>query len=172
MFTLACVPGHSWGERVEGNIGSVYTDLVPWHSPRVRYSLQLAMGTNESTPFFQVTRPCTRAQNWTKGLYVYTAILLLGQSNALHSLLSSCFKMASDKARWSNYVNSRTKYGFQGVKTTPFSAGTQAVDPQHQVWTAPMSGKYVEGLSSIVTAIQTGWLIRAKLSYTSHFPLG
>ena len=68
---------------------------------------------------------------------------------------SSCFKMASDKARWSNYVHSHTKYGFKGVKTTPFSAGTQAVVPQHQVWTAPMSGKYVKGLSSIVTAIQT-----------------
>ena len=63
--------------------------------------------------------------------------------------------MASAKARWSNYVNSHTKYGFQGVQTTPFSAGTQAVVPQHQVWTANMSGKYVEGLSSIVTAIQT-----------------
>ena len=82
-------------------------------------------------------------------------MLLLCQSNALHSLLSSCFKMASAKARWSNYVHSHTKYGFQGVKTTPFSAGTQAVVPQHQLWTAPMSGKYVEGLSSIVTAIQT-----------------
>ena len=53
------------------------------------------------------------------------------------------------------YTCSHTKYGFKGVKTTPFSAGTQAVVPQHQVWTAPMSGKYVEGLSSIVTAIQT-----------------
>ena len=86
---------------------------------------------------------------------MYTAMLLLRQSNALHSLLSSCFKMSSDKARWSNYVHSHTKYGFKGVKTTPFSAGTQAVVPQHQVWTAPMSWKYVEGLSSIVTAIQT-----------------
>ena len=44
--------------------------LVPWHSPRVRYWLQLAMGTNVNTPFFQVptlefghgagVRPCTR----------------------------------------------------------------------------------------------------------------
>ena len=67
---------------------------------------------------------------------------------------SSCFKMSSDKARWSNYVHSHTN-GFKGVKTTPFSAGTQAVVPQHQVWTAFMSGKYVERLSSIVTAIQT-----------------
>ena len=65
------------------------------------------------------------------------------------------FQMASDKARWSNYVNSHTKYGFQGVKTTPFSAGTQAVVPGHEVWTAPMSVKYVEGLKFIVTAIQT-----------------
>lgn len=86
---------------------------------------------------------------------MYTAMLILRQSNGFVLAFSSCFKMASDKARWSNYVHSHTKYGFKGMKTTQFSAGTQAVVPGHQVWTAPMSGKYVEGLSSIVTAIQT-----------------
>ena len=32
--------------------------------------------------------------------------------------------------------------------------------PQHQVWTAPLSGKYVEGLSSIVTAIMSFTIVK------------
>ena len=54
----------------------------------------------------------------------------------------------------------------------------QMLNVQFSQWTVTkatffdLAGKYVEGLSSIVTAIQTGWLIRAKLSYASHFPLG
>ena len=87
---------------------------------------------------------------------MYTAMLLLRQSNALYSLLAHVSKwLLTRRDGVTMYTCSHTKYGFKGVKTTPFSAGTQAVVPQHQVWTAPMSGKYVEGLSSIVTAIQT-----------------
>ena len=48
---------------------------------------------------------------------VYTPFLLvLGKSTALYSLLSSCFKMASDRVKWSNYytvtnwVNSRCEH--------------------------------------------------------------
>ena len=44
--------------------------------------------------------------------------------------------MASDRAKWSNYVHSYIS-GTQGVNTTPFCAGTQALSPGHQVWTAP-----------------------------------
>ena len=53
----------------------------------------------------------------------------LCEHNFLFSLLSSCFKMASDRAKWSNYVDSLIS-GTQSVNTTPFCAGTQ-----HQVWT-------------------------------------
>ena len=57
----------------------------------------------------------------------------------LFSLLSSCFKMASDRAKWSNYVDSLIS-GTQSVNTTPFCAGTQ-----YQVWThSPLE---MEGLS-------------------------
>ena len=71
--------------------------LVRWHSPRVRYWLHL--GTNVNTPFSQVptlefghgagVRPCTySAQKWAQRPCVYTAMLLLRQSNALYSLLA------------------------------------------------------------------------------------
>ena len=60
-----------------------------------------------------------------------------GQSKALLSLQSSCFKMASDRAKWSNYVYSHIS-GTQSVNTTPLIAGTQVLVPVHQVWTAPI----------------------------------
>ena len=37
---------------------------------------------------------------------MHTILLVLGQSNALYLLLSSCFKMGSDWAIWSNNVHS------------------------------------------------------------------
>ena len=44
--------------------------------------------------------------------------------------------MASDRAKWSNYVHSH-ELGTKSVNTTPFCARTQALVPEHQVWTAP-----------------------------------
>ena len=46
--------------------------------------------------------------------------------------------MASDRAKWSNYVHSHIS-GTQSVNTTPFCASTQARVPGHQVWIAPYS---------------------------------
>ena len=50
-------------------------------------------------------------------------LLVLRQSTALYSLLSSCFKIASHGEKWSNYVHNHIS-DTQGVKTTPFCAGT------------------------------------------------
>ena len=44
--------------------------------------------------------------------------------------------MASDRAKWSNYVHGY-KSGTQGVDTTPFCAGTHPHVLGHQVWKAP-----------------------------------
>ena len=55
-----------------------------------------------------------------------------GQSTALFLLLSSCFKMASNRAKWSHYVHSHI-WGTQSVNTTPFCARTQALVPGHPV---------------------------------------
>ena len=61
-----------------------------------------------------------------------------GQSTALFSLLSACFKMASDRAKWSNYEHSHIS-GTQSVNTAPFCAGTQALVPEHQLRTVTYS---------------------------------
>ena len=44
--------------------------------------------------------------------------------------------MESDRTKWSNYVHSHM-LGTQGVNTMPFCAGTEALAPGLQVWTAP-----------------------------------
>ena len=119
------------------------------------------LGTNVNTPFFQVptlvirarcrypirvkrewsfslvrmSRPCTWAQKWAPSPCVHTIFVRSGQSTALFSVLSSCFKMASDRAKW-NDVRSHIS-GTQSVTTTPFCAGSQSFDPENQVWTAP-----------------------------------
>ena len=114
--------------------------LVPWHGALEEYSLQ---DTNVNTPFFQVPMlvfghgASTRIQGqdlvlvYKSGHRVPLCTLFLqvmGQSNALYSLLSSRFKMASDVANWSNYVRSRIS-DTQVAKTTPFCAGTQEPVP-------------------------------------------
>ena len=58
--------------------------------------------------------------------------LVLGQSTALYSLQSSCFKMASDRAKWSDYIRSYIS-STETVNTTPFCDGTQPLVPLHQV---------------------------------------
>ena len=69
---------------------------------RLLYSL----GTNVNTPLFQVAKPefghgvSTRVQKSGTGVPVSTPFWLVpGQSIALLSLLSSCFKMTSDLAK-------------------------------------------------------------------------
>ena len=44
-------------------------------------------------------------------------LIVLGKCRALYSLLSSCFKMTSDRAKWSNYVYSYIS-STQGVNIT------------------------------------------------------
>ena len=115
--------------------------LEPGHSARVRYLL----GTNVNTPFFQVptiefghvTVPeldLVLGPLWASGPCVHTIFVSSWQSTTLFSLLSSCFKMASDREKWSNYVHSHIS-DTQGVNTTPFCACTQTLVPGHQVWT-------------------------------------
>ena len=65
-----------------------------------------------------------------------TFLLVLGMSTALYSLLSSCFEMASDKAKWSNFIQSHIS-GTKSVNTKPFCAGIQELIPEYQVWTSP-----------------------------------
>ena len=79
------------------------------------------------------SRPCTRAQKRAPGPCEHTIFVSSGQSTALFSLLGSCFKMASDWAKWSSYVHSLIS-DTQSVNTAPFCAGTQALVPEHQVW--------------------------------------
>ena len=82
------------------------------YGAKVRYSL----GTNVSTPFFQVptlefghgsgaVRPLLRHKRGHQ-VPVHTIFVSSGQSIALFWELSSCFKMASDGAKWSNYIHS------------------------------------------------------------------
>ena len=109
------------------------------------------MGTNVNTPFFLGThtriqarcqcpsirsRPCTQAQKWALGPCVHTIFVSSLQSIPLFSLLSSYFKVASDRVKWSNYVHSHIS-ATQSVNTTPFWAVTQALVLKHQVWTVP-----------------------------------
>ena len=88
------------------------------------------------TFFTYMNTMCTRAQKWAPGSSVHTIFESCGQSTALFSLLSSCFKMESDRAKWSNYVHSHIS-GTQSVNTTPLCAGTEALVLEHQVWTVP-----------------------------------
>ena len=59
-----------------------------------------------NTPFFQVP-------TLEMGLFLQ----VLGQPTALYSLLGSCYKMASDRAKWRDHVHSYIE-GRQGVNTT------------------------------------------------------
>ena len=63
------------------------------------------------------SRPCSRAQKWELGPCLHTISVSSGQSTALFLLLNSCFKMESDKAKWSNYVYRHTSD--HGLLCTP-----------------------------------------------------
>ena len=75
------------------------------------------------TFFTYMNTMCTRAQKWAPGSSVHTILESCGQSTALFSLISSCFKMESDRAKWTNYVHSHIS-GTQSVNTTPLCAGS------------------------------------------------
>ena len=105
-------------------------------------ALKQRLGTNRKWPI-QVRwrcrstrlRPWTRsAQKWAESLSTHRFFtpLVLGQSNSLHSLLSSFFKVAPQRTKWSSYVHSYIS-GTQAVNTTLFCTGTQAMVPRHQV---------------------------------------
>ena len=105
----------------------------------IRYSL----GTNVNRPFFQVAElkfGCVQGLNlvrrYKSGHWVPLCtqyyFVSSGQSTALFLLLSSCFKMASNRAKWSHYVHCHIS-GTQTVNTTLFCAGNQALVPGHRV---------------------------------------
>ena len=103
---------------------------VPSHGALVRYS----PGTNVNTPFsFQVPTlefghqhvSHAQDQDLVLGPCVHTIFVSSGQSTALYLVLNSCLKMAH-----------RHISGTQSVNTTTFCAGTQALVPERQVWTA------------------------------------
>ena len=82
---------------------------------QVRYSL--STNVNPLPPFFSSNNariwtrclclgPGTRTQKWAPGPCEDTAIVSFGAATVWHSILSSCFKMASDRARMSYYVHS------------------------------------------------------------------
>ena len=64
-------------------------------------------------------------------------LLVLWQFTALYSLLSSCFKMASGRAKKRTVGNSYMST--QRLNATTFRAGTQSLVPWRQVWTASLS---------------------------------
>lgn len=123
--------------------------LVPGHRARVLY----LPSTNVNTPFSQVSSLefGHDADTWVQGrglalahssgqrVPVCTPVLLvLGQSTTLSSLLSSCFKIAFDRVKWSNYIWTHSTYRVVKMWTQHHSvcASTQALVFGYQVWTA------------------------------------
>ena len=96
--------------------------LMPWYGARVT----VTNGTNNTLEFGNGAGNHDLVLGHESGLRVPVCtlfLLVLRQSTALYSLLSSCFKIASDGEKWSNYVHNHIS-DTQGVKTTPFCAGT------------------------------------------------
>ena len=58
-------------------------------------------------------------------------------------MLSSRFKIASDRVKWSNYVHIHIS-GTQSVNKTLFYAGIQALVLEYQVWAAPCPLKLLQ----------------------------
>ena len=82
------------------------------------------------------------AHNFCKFLAVHCFVL---------AAISLCFKVASDRAKWNNYVHSHI-LGTQSVNMTPFCASTQALVPEHRVWTAPKTTTHRAMGSTLVEA--------------------
>ena len=112
--------------------------MMAGHGARVGYSL----GTNVNSPIFHVPTlnfghgagayACTK---WLPGRCIHT-VFSSGAVHCFYSLLSSCFKMTSGRAKWSNYELSHLS-GTQGVNAAPVSASTKVLVPEHQVWAVP-----------------------------------
>ena len=64
-------------------------------------------------------------------------LLVMGQPIGLYSPLSLCFKMASDRTKWSNYVHIENIGYSRCEHNTINFAGAQALVPGLQVWVAP-----------------------------------
>ena len=96
--------------------------LVPENNARVRYSL----GTNVNTPFSQVPSLEFRHKSGYRVPVRTPFLLVLGKScTALYTLLSSCFKMVLNRAKWSSWST-------QSANTTLFFAVTQAPVPAQE----------------------------------------
>ena len=84
-----------------------------------------SLNTSVITPFFKVPPLGFGHVNGHRALcthrFVFSGAVW---SAALYSMLSLRFEMASDRAKWSNYVS-----GTQGVNTPPFFASTKALIP-------------------------------------------
>ena len=130
--------------------------MVPGYGARVRYSL----GANVHTPFLSTharirarcrcpstrSRPCTRAQQWAPAPCVHTTFVRSWQSTALFSVLSSYFKMASDGAKWSKYMDSHisgTQHHFVPVSRHWFPSTKCGQPLRHRSHLVPLDGALV-----------------------------
>ena len=138
--------------------------LVPGHGARLRHSL----GTDVNTPFFRVptlefghgagarlqakvSTLYSGTKVGTGSLYAHNFCKFLAVHCFVLAAISLCFKVASDRAKWNNYVHSHIS-GTQSVNTTPFCASTQALVYDHQVWTAPKTAAHRAMGSTLVEA--------------------
>ena len=131
--------GHDTGARVQGRLS-----LCAWEekwapSPCVcaPFTVSVSLRSRRHsclyhTRILEISSLALKHQHLTQTKF----LLVLGMSTALYSLLSSCFEMASDKAKWSNFIQSHIS-STKSVNTKPFCAGIQALIPEYQVWTSP-----------------------------------
>ena len=78
------------------------------------------MQTRQTQNSFRAPKVIGTFEKQSQGPCVHN-VFGLWQSTALYSLLSSCFKMESDRVKWSNYVYSYVyRVLAEGVNTTPF----------------------------------------------------
>ena len=75
---------------------------------------------------------CTKLGSGSLFAHRFFTPLVPRQSNSLHPLLSSFFKVAPERAKLSSYIHSYIS-GTQAVNTTLFCTGTQAMVPGHKV---------------------------------------
>ena len=105
---------HTWCPGTVPKYGTHWA--LMWSHPFLQISkLELGHGAGDQV----------QGLNLLLGHHVHTFLVSCGQSTALFSVLSSCLKMAADRAKWSNYVHSHIS-GTQSVNTTPF-----CVVPRH-----------------------------------------
>ena len=98
-------------------------------------------------------RPCPQVQSRHLVPVCRPFLLVLGKFTTLYLLLKSCFKMASDRAKWSNYVHGYIS-GTQGVNPTAFCASTQPQVRGHQVWKASQRTDSVAVYSRVLAGVE------------------